>query len=95
MAYYQVTSFYYDAESNNIFVQFATPVEVSYEYDAPAGGGPYDVYEAQIFLDAGTNIVGKYRPGSIDGTFTDKLYGRDSGSTPASTVTNPLEDAPQ
>lgn len=94
MAYFQVSSFYYDESTNNIFVQFTVPVDVSYEYDVPEGGGPYDVYEAQIFLDAGHTVVGKFRPAEIDGEVPDRIYGRDSGTKPDDPQPYPIEDAP-
>ncbi|QNN99250.1 hypothetical protein SEA_FAUST_173 [Streptomyces phage Faust] len=93
MAFYQVTSFYYDESTGNIFIQLAKEAEVSYEH-APEEQ-PQDIYEAQIYLDGGTNLVGKYRPSSMDGTITGGHFGRQAGTTPDTTPVQPLENAPE
>lgn len=93
MAYFQVTSFYYDETTGNIFIQLAKDAEVSYEHDATELA--QDIYEAQIYLDGGTTLVGKYRPPSLDGTIQGGRYGRVAGTSPDAPPQQPLEDAPE
>jgi hypothetical protein len=93
LAFYQVTSFYYDETTGNIFIQLAKDVDVSYAHLPEEQ--PQDIFEAQIFLDGGTTLVGKYRPSSEDGTVTGGHYGRQAGASPDSAVVAPLEDAPE
>ena len=93
MAFFRVTSFYYDETTGNIFIQLAKDAVVSYEH-APEEQ-PQDIYEAQIYLDGGTTLVGKSRPSSLDGTIQGGNYGRSAGTAPDATPQHPLEDAPE
>lgn len=93
MAFYQVTSFYYDESSGNIFIQLAKGVEVSYEHLPEEQ--PQDIYEAQIYLDGGTTLVGKYRPASSDESIEGGHFGRSAGTSPDTPSAIPLEDAPE
>jgi len=93
LAFFQVSSFYYDESTGNIFIQLAKNVEVSYDH-LPEETGT-DIYEAQIFLDGGTTLVGKYRPSSLDGTIQGGNFGRAAGTAPDTAPQNPLEDAPE
>lgn len=93
MAFFQVTSFYYDESTGNIFIQLAKDVSVTYDHLPEEQ--PQDIYEAQIFLDGGTTLVGKYRPSSEDGTVVGGHFGRSAGTAPDATAQHPLEDAPE
>lgn len=92
MAYYQISQFYYDSETSNITVQFALVGEPP-EYETLQGDLPYDVVEAQIFLDAGQSKVGQYIPGSADGTIDPQTLGRDIGQSPEEVPDTPLPPA--
>lgn len=92
MAYYQISQFYYNSETNNIIVQFALVGEAP-EYETNAGDLPYDVYEAQIYLDAGQSKVGQYIPGSADGSIDPQTLGRDIGQSPEEEPDVPLPPA--
>lgn len=91
MAYYSVSGFYFDDESGNVFIYIQKPVEVSYEheYDSIAT----DIYEAQIFLDGASTLVGKFRPASLDGSIPGGTYG--NNGSPDSTGVAPIENAPE
>lgn len=93
MAYFNVNSFWYDESTGNIFLQLAKNVDVSYEHLHEEQ--PQDIYEAQIFLDGGTTLIGKYRPASVDGEISGGVYGRQSGVSPDTTPVAPIEDAPE
>ena len=93
MTYYELNSFWYDSDTNNIVVEFQVPVDVSYELPDIPGIGATNVFSAQIFLDGQQNLVGKIRPESADGTIAGGSYGRVSG--PGSAEDQPLEDAPE
>lgn len=90
MAYYQISQFYYNSESNNIVVQFSLVGEPPTEYETNAGDLPYDVFEAEIFLDAGQSKVGQYIPGSADGSIPSQTLGRDIGQSPSEIPDVPL-----
>ena len=89
MAFYQITSFYYDESSDNIRVQFVKYKDVEYEVNDPMDL-PYDVLEAQIFLDGGKSKIGEYIPASVDGTVEQQYLGRQLGDSPDVVPTNPL-----
>lgn len=89
MAYYTISQFYYNSETNNIVVQFSLVGEPP-EYETLPGDLPYDVLEAEIFLDAGQNKVGQYIPGSADGTIPPQTLGRDIGQSPEEIPDVPL-----
>jgi len=93
MAFYQVVNFFYDSDNDNIRIQFTVYSEAQYE-TANQDDNPYDVYEAQIFLDALKEKIGFIQPESMDGTYPHKVYGRDLGQFPDATVQFPLTDAP-
>jgi hypothetical protein len=92
LAYYQISNFWYNEETGNVFLNLVKDVDVSYDHLPEETG--QDIYEAQIFLDGGLSLVGKVRPSSLDGTITGGVYGRSAGS-PAAPVVNPIEDAPE
>ena len=89
MAFYQITSFYYDDSSDNIRVQFVKYKELEYEVTDPMDQ-PYDVLEAQIYLDGGKAKIGQYIPASVDETVEQQFLGRQLGDSPDVTPTNPL-----
>lgn len=91
MAYYNINSFWYDEQTGNVFLYLNKDVETSYEHMPEETA--QDIYEAQIYLDGGLNLIGKNRPSSVDGTVQGGLFGR--GATPVQNVTHPLEDAPE
>ncbi|QIN94115.1 hypothetical protein PP459_gp118 [Streptomyces phage Wakanda] len=91
MAFYNVTSFWYDEATGNIFVHLVKDVDVSYDHLPEESA--QDIYEAQIFLDGGLNLIGKSRPSSTDGTIQGGMYGRGAGS-PETPPAQPLESAP-
>ena len=92
LAFYQVSNFWYDEESGNVFLNLTKTVDVSYPVSAEYGDAS-DVYEAQIYLDGGLTLIGKMRPPSLDGTIEGGNYGKTS-SDPAATENLPLADAP-
>lgn len=92
MAFYQVTNFWYDEATGNVFLNLVKNVNVSYDHLPEETG--QDIYEAQIFLDGGLNLVGKSRPSSLDGTVQGGVWGRPAGS-PDTPVTQPIENAPE
>lgn len=92
MSYYPINQFFYDSESNNIRVQFAVYTEKT--YDTAEMDDPYDVVEAELFLDAGKFKIGEYRPAALDGSVTQAFIGRDLGQSPDITPTNPVPEEP-
>jgi len=92
MAFYNVTSFWYDDESGNIRLHLVRDVDVSYEHLPEESA--QDIYEAQIYLDGGMSLIGKSRPSSTDGTIQGGMFGRSAGN-PASAPAQPLENAPE
>ena len=93
MAFYSVTSFWYDDVTGNMFIQLAEEVDVTYEYLPEEE--PLDLYEAQIFLDGSVNLVGKYRPSSTDGTIQGGYFGKQIGVSPDTPEVQPIENAPE
>lgn len=91
MAYFHVTSFWYDEASGNVFLYLAKDVDVSYEHLPEENA--QDIYEAQIYLDGELSLIGKSRPSSSDNVIQGGLFGR--GATPDPTVNLPLENAPE
>jgi hypothetical protein len=91
LAFYVVNSFYYNEETGNMFLYLTKPADVSYEHSPEYAAE--DIYEAQIFLDGGIQLIGKNRPPSEDGSIQGGMYGRTA--SPSDDVTNPLEDAPE
>lgn len=89
MAFYQITSFYYDDSSDNIRVQFVKYKELEYEVTDPMDQ-PYDVLEAQIYLDGGKVKIGEYIPASVDETVEQQYLGRQLGDSPDVVPPNPL-----
>jgi hypothetical protein len=94
MAYYQISSFYYDNATNNIIVQFVNYKPLEYEVTDPMDQ-PYDVLEAQIYLDAGKTKIGEYIPASADGTVQIQFLGRQPGQAPDVQPTEPLPGGEQ
>ncbi|ASR77385.1 hypothetical protein SEA_PARADIDDLES_127 [Streptomyces phage Paradiddles] len=92
MAYYPINQFFYDSETNNIIVQFAVYTEKTYE--TAEMDDPYDVIEAELFLDAGKFKIGEYRPAALDGSVTQEFIGRDLGQAPSVTPPNPVPEEP-
>ncbi len=93
MAFYQISQFYFDEETGNIFLNITKNVDVSYPVD-PEYGDAWDTYEAQIYLDGGLTLIGKNRPDSLDGTIQGGNFGKQS-SDPSATTFAPLADAPE
>lgn len=91
MAYYQISGFYYDDTTDNVFIYITKPVDVSYEHESDSQ--PVDIYEAQIFLDGNSTLIQKWRPPSIDGEVPGGIYGREAD--PSGNVILPIEDAPE
>jgi hypothetical protein len=91
LAFYQVSSFYFDESTGNVFLYISKSVDVSYDH-APDDEAS-DIYEAQIYLDGGLSLIGKQRPASNDAEVSGGFYGR--SSNPGSVATTPLEDAPE
>jgi hypothetical protein len=92
LAYYNVTSFWYNEETGNIFVHLVKDVDVTYDHLPEESA--QDIYEAQIYLDGGLNLIGKSRPSSTDGTIQGGTFGRAAGNPDAAPV-QPLENAPE
>lgn len=92
MAMYQITSFWYDEDTGNVFLNIYKNVDVSYDHSPEYQA--QDAYEAQIYLDGGLALIGKARPASTDGTIAGGNYGRLS-SAPNSETGEPLENAPE
>jgi hypothetical protein len=93
LAFYEISNFWYDEETGNVFLNISKSVDVSYPVD-PEYGAATDFYEAQIFLDGGLSLIGKARPRSLDNTITGGTYGKTS-SSPDAAVGLPLADAPE
>lgn len=93
MSFYPITSFWYDSTTNNVVLQFAVdkPDDVPYEYGPDEL--PYEIYEAEIFLDANQVLIGKSYPSSLDGTITGEQFGRMLGQDRNVVPNHPLENA--
>lgn len=88
MAYFHITEFYYDDQSNNIIVQLSRPLPPE-EYEVNPGDNPRESFEAELFLDAAIEKIGEYHPGSADGTILPVTLGRDVGQAPDTVPTHP------
>lgn len=91
MSYHQISGFYYDDDTGNIFVYIPKVVDVSYEHISDQDA--YDTYEAQIYLDGSSTLVQKFRPPSLDGVVPGGIYGKEAN--PSGQPILPMEDAPE
>jgi len=93
MTFYKISEFYYDSDTKNIRIQFALPLDETPEYETLPGDIPTETFEAEIFLDAGTNKIGEYHPGSVDGNVAPSILGRTLGQDPSVVPENPWPPA--
>jgi hypothetical protein len=84
MAYYQVSNFWIDTATGNMWVQFTEDIDVSYPTYENAGG--QDFYEAQLYLDGQVAKIGAVRPESEDGTIAGGTFGRTAYVSPENSV---------